>query len=406
MVGTPAYMAPEMLVGRHCSEERTDVFLLGAVLYQLLTGKLLYSGDGLDAVLKNALRCEPPSFGSGTPDGLAAICRRALSKDLDDRFATVMAFRMALEDFLEHRGAQRLIDAANYSLGEVARVLDAADGETAPLRRGAVGITSLLSKARFGFEQGLAQWPGNQEAEGGLQETLERTIGFELDRENIAALVPLMEALPRPAPEALRNRVDEALKVHDRALDARAQLRRLARERRFAASDWKRSILMLVNGTFWAIALLAWGAASRAGWIQDSQAFNFLLAVMGTAFTLGTIFLLRGLFLDNTIRREFTTAYMLFILGIDLNRATTLFMKVPFEQTAMADHVVLIMFVGVLAAFVAPALWWATGVAVVSMLGTMLWPAAVFEIGALDLLLVNAITGWALRPSFAGGRFE
>ena len=44
--------------------------------------------------------------------------------------------------------------------------------------------------------------------------------------------------------------------------------------------------------------------------------------------------------------------------------------------------------------------------AVVSVLGTMLWPDAVCEIGALDLLLVNAITGWTLRPSFAGGRFD
>lgn len=62
------------------------------------------------------------------------------------------------------------------------------------------------------------------------------------------------------------------------------------------------------------------------------------------------------------------------------------------------------LFMGVLSAFVAPALWIATGLAVLGMLASIMWPGALFGIGALDVLLVNCAVGWTLRPRSAGGR--
>jgi len=404
VVGTPAFMAPEMLVGRSCTEERTDLFLLGATLQMVLTGKLPYSGDRIETVLRKVLHCEDPALPAGTPAELATIVRTARAKHLDDRYPDVTTFRMALEDFLEHRGAQRVIDAASHRLEELERVLGQALGDTAALARSAASIANLSSRARFGFEQALTLWPEAAEARDGLQRTLVATIGFELDRDNVTAVGPLIDALPAPVPE-LAARYAKAKAALDEDLDARARLQEIEEESRFEAGDWSRSIGMLVNGTLWAVALLAWGRGIATGAVEDVEGFNLVVALIGTTVSLTVVAVLRGLFLDNQVRRGFTAAYLVFIIALDLNRIAALFLDVPFTHTLMADHVVLIMFMGVLAAFVAPTLWFAAGVAIAGMMATMLWPDLQMGIAALDLFVVNAIVGWALRPRSAGGKF-
>lgn len=404
IVGTPAFMAPEMLLGRGSAGPRSDVFLLGAVLHQVLTGRFLFSGPRLEAVLFKVLKCATPRFDHTVPDGLAQICAKACEKHSDERYPSVEAFRMAIEDFLEHRGAQRLIDAANQHRDELVRVLDASGGDSAALRRSADSIAATASQARFGYEQALLQWPGNREALDGLQDVVQRAITLELDRQNLAAVAPLFEILPEPVP-ALKERyasLREALKVD---LDARAALSEIRSESRFEAGDWNRSIGMLVNGTLWAVGVYLWGRAIEAGRIADPERFNMWVAVFGTITSVTVIVLLRRLFLDNRVRRAFSASYLMFILSLDLNRVAALFLDIPFSHTLIADHVVLLMFQGMLAAFAAPTLWAATGVVALGMLAGVLFPIPMMTIAAVELLLVNLICGWALRPRSAGGQF-
>jgi tRNA A-37 threonylcarbamoyl transferase component Bud32 len=98
--GTPRYLTPEQAdpwigpVG-----PRTDVFGLGAVLYFLLTGKPLYDGATLDEVLGQAARADYDAAaleGGGIPQRLAVVCRRALARNPQDRFATAADLAAAL----------------------------------------------------------------------------------------------------------------------------------------------------------------------------------------------------------------------------------------------------------------------------------------------------------------------
>jgi serine/threonine-protein kinase len=110
VVGTSAYMAPEQALGRHDDiDERTDVFGLGAVLYQILTGVPPHAGaddseerrharSGVIKLPEEATRHRTP------PKEMAAIAMRALSFDKAQRFASVSALRDEVERFL-HRGA-------------------------------------------------------------------------------------------------------------------------------------------------------------------------------------------------------------------------------------------------------------------------------------------------------------
>lgn len=106
-VGTPAYMAPEQARGtNHLIDERTDVFLLGGMLYRVLVGKPPYVAPTAEDTLELARKgtFPPPEVvaapGRPMPPRLLSICRRALAPEKDQRFQTVAELRKELEDFI------------------------------------------------------------------------------------------------------------------------------------------------------------------------------------------------------------------------------------------------------------------------------------------------------------------
>jgi len=93
VIGTPAYMAPEQARGEvHALDQRSDVFALGAMLYETLTGELPFprvnSEDMLAAVASLRPVEKPPrALDPSVPRALEAICLKALAKDPRDRYA-------------------------------------------------------------------------------------------------------------------------------------------------------------------------------------------------------------------------------------------------------------------------------------------------------------------------------
>jgi PAS domain S-box-containing protein len=88
-LGTPAYMAPEQAVGRlDLIDRRTDVYGLGAILYEILTGRPPFTADSTEEVLRK-VREEGPAFPRETwpevPPALEPLCLRALAKQAADR---------------------------------------------------------------------------------------------------------------------------------------------------------------------------------------------------------------------------------------------------------------------------------------------------------------------------------
>jgi serine/threonine-protein kinase len=76
LTGTPAYMAPEMVMGGPI-DERTDVYLLGATLHEIVTARPRHPGSELHAVLMHAVLSEPVSYGEEVPAELAELANRA-----------------------------------------------------------------------------------------------------------------------------------------------------------------------------------------------------------------------------------------------------------------------------------------------------------------------------------------
>lgn len=105
VVGTPCYMAPEQASGDiDAIDERSDVFSLGAIIYQILTGSPPIWGDSLVDMVINARKCEiqPPDekVNIPLPAGLVKIAMKAMSKDPSERYQSVEELKRALESFL------------------------------------------------------------------------------------------------------------------------------------------------------------------------------------------------------------------------------------------------------------------------------------------------------------------
>jgi len=103
MMGTPSYMSPEQALGdRDKIGEAADVYALGAILYECLTGKRPFEGLPLVQLMHAVVHDEPvaPSkLNARVPGDLEVICQKAMQKRIEDRYATVLAFAEDLERF-------------------------------------------------------------------------------------------------------------------------------------------------------------------------------------------------------------------------------------------------------------------------------------------------------------------
>jgi hypothetical protein len=99
VLGTPCYMAPDLATGARDADERTDVYGLGAILYECLTGQPPFVGpEPLEVVrmVREDLPVRPSKVNPAVPTGLEAVCLKCLEKDPDRRFQTATAVAEAI----------------------------------------------------------------------------------------------------------------------------------------------------------------------------------------------------------------------------------------------------------------------------------------------------------------------
>lgn len=107
VLGTPGYMAPEQLRSSKHVDARTDLWALGVILHELLTGRLAFQGSTVPEVYAAILASPPEALRSVRPDAppqLEAVILRCLEKDASRRFANAGEFAMALVPFASATG--------------------------------------------------------------------------------------------------------------------------------------------------------------------------------------------------------------------------------------------------------------------------------------------------------------
>lgn len=102
ILGSPKYMSPEQVLGQTI-DGRSDIFSLGVVLYEMLTGQSPFSGDNLNTIMYRILNETPvpPSLvNENVPEAFDAIIARALSKRPEDRYQSAKVFGRELREYL------------------------------------------------------------------------------------------------------------------------------------------------------------------------------------------------------------------------------------------------------------------------------------------------------------------
>ena len=98
VLGSPKYMSPEQVMGKDI-DQRSDIFSLGVMLYELLTGQAPFDGENVNAIMYQTLNlapAPPSSLNPSVPEMVNFIVAKALTKGLDDRYQNAKDFAIDL----------------------------------------------------------------------------------------------------------------------------------------------------------------------------------------------------------------------------------------------------------------------------------------------------------------------
>lgn len=167
VAGTPAFMAPEQAAGRLAElDARSDVYAIGAVLYQLVSGVLPYEGepDTVLAAVRAGKLVGPRARTPSVPRELDAVVRKAMAARPDDRYPSALALRADLDAWIGRRPLVYVRSSLGERLGKWA-----ARHRGAVRTAGAVGaaaaVALLLGAWRYSVDVGLARDAAVSEAE-------------------------------------------------------------------------------------------------------------------------------------------------------------------------------------------------------------------------------------------------
>jgi serine/threonine-protein kinase len=380
--GTPAYMAPEMIAGLP-ADARTDVYLLGATLHEVLTGSAPHTGRTLTDVLLRAYDDTDRDYGDAPPE-LAALCREAMRREAAARPSSARAFRDRLAAFLSHRASAAMLKRGREQLRELGRTSAPPEDRRA-----------LLEECLVTLRLALAEWPESPAASAALDDWRRAALSLEIEEGHLAAARHLLDQIG-DAPAELRERVAAleqrlAREQQDADLGRRAafegDVRIGARERRLVGAFLTACIAVVATFSI---------PQSVRGALAPREILIFVL-VPFVPFALFVVLLRRRILGNVYARRTVALLGLLFALIIS-HRAMAWLADQPSNQTLAAELLLVAGICGMGGLMLAR--WWFAGSAA-GLAGALLavWDPALsglaFTATALLVALVGVIA-WSL----------
>ncbi len=181
-LGTPYYISPEQVMDARSADHRSDMYSLGCTLFHMVCGKVPYQGSSFYEILDKHLHAavpDPKDANPDVPDAIAALIRRMMAKDPDERYQTPEALLGDLDKAM-------------------AGTLSTAAGRPSRL---AVWLASGAALVLIAWGAAFLVWPGRPQPSSSAASNPPLPREPELPEENAAASAPAVE---RPALQAYR----------------------------------------------------------------------------------------------------------------------------------------------------------------------------------------------------------
>lgn len=264
LAGSPAYMAPEMISGDPMDiGYYTDVYLLGATLYQIITGEVIHRGKTVQETLQQIAQEKSIEFPTDVPKELAQICIEACAHSTTDRLQTVQEFRSKIDSFLEHWQAIKLWERAT-ALIDTYKVLlhDGARNSGDDFHMVQAGI-----EAKFALEQALDSWPEYKEAQESWLNIVSLIAQRSLDGGDITyvevLLAEIQQRFPKKQITGLEEKLSKAKEQKQREEERNQKFSQMEQDfdpNQSQSSRWFLQRFLVISTTF-SILVLSWSQA-------------------------------------------------------------------------------------------------------------------------------------------------
>jgi serine/threonine protein kinase len=345
LVGTPNYMAPEMISQAEVSAE-TDVFLLGGVLHSILCGAPPNQGTTIQEAFLSASEPKEYTFPESIPEELANICRRALAFEPPERFRSAGALRSALRSYLRHRGSISISRATRPKLRELSAAVAAQD---------LVAARGLFAECQFGLKLALRDWSENKEAREGLREALILMARVEISNEQLANAEVILRELSDPPADLVAAL--GGLRASSAQKQARQrELEQMAQRLDLSVGGKTRTMLVIgLAGVLSALSVLLSvrdlsGSPFTPSMMLSVSMVPFVFAVFGAGVVWKKI--------PDAPTRRLVFVVIFTLLCVNTNRALVLFQGGDVLGALRVDLFLLGAVLGVAAITSHPRIWW------------------------------------------------
>lgn len=211
VLGSPKYMSPEQVVGK-LTDQRSDIFSLGVMLYEMLTGQAPFAGENINAIMYQTLNSVPPppsTLSPNVPEMLNFIVAKALAKKLEHRYQDAKEFAgdlYACRDRLPrpttlHDLARpsASFNAPRQEVTPAGKHVDTSEDESKPVAT--LGLSSVFDSAAATMR--LAALTGTAEEVEEFSKTFKMPIPSmeEINRANPSLSVATLPLTPKPKSE-------------------------------------------------------------------------------------------------------------------------------------------------------------------------------------------------------------
>lgn len=397
VAGTPGYMAPEMyLADGNLLSERTDVFLLGATLWEALAGQ---PPPVREVPLLSAPPSPLPPLPESVPADLRELVGRATAELASARPASALELRDAVQRFLHHRGSTLLADAAASELLALLAELSRRGGDPQERRE---RVYRRYGQCRFGFRYALQGWAENERAKQGLARATRSMVEFELAEGSHTAAAGLLTELS-PADPELARRVDEARLAWEKEQAGVEALRQLGRDMdpRIAQRTRVNTGAVICGG--WALG--AWFAEHMDVWPtgKPSHHVPLFFTVLTLLFALVVIWRTRSEMLRTAVNRWAAGTVVFALAAASLVRVGAWMAGISVRGATLFDFVIWFCVCAILGIVMTRRLFVAAVAHLAGFYVAALWPAVAYEAFAvaIGVLGVTVLVAWPRGP--AGG---